>query len=128
MFSKVLCEQAPQDLKPTFTVHRPNWIKVCGNTYRLSEFLVVGWQDNDLPEFGKIEQLMMVSHVPIAALTLYDTQGIDRHYHSYAVSSTSQVKIIGIEQFEGYPPVIGHYINSQSQYIVVRTCVPHGRS
>ena len=88
----------------------------------------MGWQDNDLPQFGRIQELMMVSHVPIAAITLYVTLGIDRHYHSYAVSCTSQVKTIGIEKLEGYPPVIGHYTGSQSQYIVVRSCVPHDRS
>ena len=65
----------------------------------------MGWQDNDLPQFGRIQVLMMVSHVPIAAITLYATLGIDRHYHSYAVSCTSQVKTIGIEKLEGYPPV-----------------------
>ena len=45
-------------------------MKVYGNTYSLSSFVLVSFQEDDLPQFGKIELLIIVEQEAFASLIL----------------------------------------------------------
>ena len=64
------------------SIYRPKWIKCQGTVYRLAQFVLSGWQGDDLLQFSKIEELISIQDVAIMIATHYHTVGIDRHYHS----------------------------------------------
>ena len=71
------------------------------------------YQDDDLPKFGKIEELLSIKGVVFVALTMYINEGIHAHYHNYVVSRTQQKKLILIKELDGHPPMIGHTSSQQ---------------
>lgn len=81
--------------------------------------MVVGYQDDDLPKFGMIEELLSVKGIVFVALTMYINEGIYSHYHSYVVGRTCQKKLMLIKELDGHPPTIGHTSSSQQVYILL---------
>ena len=81
--------------------------------------MVVGYQDNDLPKFGMIEELLSVKGIIFVNLTMYVNEGIHSHYHSYVVSRTCQKKLILIKELDGHPPMIEHTSSSQQVHILL---------
>ena len=87
------------------SIYRPKWIKYQGTVYHLTQFVLSGWQGNDLPQFSKIEELISIQDVAIMVATHYRTVGIDRHYHSYLIASTRCKSVVPLANVDSYPPV-----------------------
>ncbi len=68
--------------------------------YRPTQFVLIGWQDDDLPRFGKIKDLLLAQNVAMLAVLQYDTSGIDHHYHSYLICSTHHECIIPLTHLD----------------------------
>ena len=64
------------------SIYRPKWIKCQGTVYRLAQFVLSGWQGDDLLQLSKIEELISIQDVAIMIATHYHTVEIDRHYRS----------------------------------------------
>ena len=79
-----------------------------GTKYTVNEFLIVGWQDDDLPSFGQIQYIVVVSGNPVFVVNLYVTQGIERHYHSFIVQRTSDIKACYLSELADYQPLQAH--------------------
>ena len=101
--------------------YRPNWIKYDGNTYRLAMFILIGWQDDDLPQFGEIKDIFVINSTHFLLVRVYMTMGIDRHVHSYVIKRKNEENIKLLSELPGYP-VVGHSLNRQL-YITLRTHV-----
>jgi len=84
---------------------RPKWIKCQGTVYHLAQFVLTGWQDDDLPQFSKIDDLIYIQSVAIIVATQYHTVGIDRHYHSYLIAITRCKSVIPLTNVNSHPPV-----------------------
>lgn len=73
-------------------MNRPNWIKIYGEEYHRGEFIHLGWQQNDLPEFGKLMDIIIAAGFPFYYVEKYETVGINSHilgyhiHHSYITS------------------------------------------
>ena len=87
------------------SIYRLKWIRCQGTVYRLAQFVLSGWQDDDLPQFSKIEQLISIQNVAIMVAIHYHTVGIDRHYHSYLIGSTRCKSVIPLANVDSHPPV-----------------------
>ena len=60
-----------------------------GNKYCVNDIILVGFKD-ELPQFGKINGIiMMMSHM-FFALNLFVTKGADRHHNSFVVQKSAQ--------------------------------------
>lgn len=96
------------------TYIRPKWIKSQGKVYRSAEFVLIGWQQDDgLPLFGKINDLLCIQDVPILIVTQCETLGIDRHYHSYLLKLTHLKCVIPVNHLnQSHPPVNGKLFSS----------------
>jgi len=64
---------------------RPNWIKTYGEQYHRSEFVHLGWQQNDLPEFGKLIDVIIAGGFPFFHGEKYETVDINRHILGYLI-------------------------------------------
>ncbi len=60
--------------------YRPNWIGAYGEKYYRREYVHVGFQEDDLPGFGKILDVLLVSNIVLLQLELCQTLGINCHY------------------------------------------------
>ena len=102
--------------------YRPSWIKYDGNTYRISMFILTGWQEDDLPQFGEIKDFLVINSTYFLLVRVYMTMGINRHVHSYVKSKRDEENILSLSELPGYPPAVGHSLNRQL-YITLRSHV-----
>ena len=101
--------------------YRPSWIKYDGNTYRITIFILIGWQEDDLPQFGEIKDILVINCTYFLLVRVYMTLGIDRHVHSYVVKSKrDEENILSLSELPGYPPTVGHSLDRQL-YITLRS-------
>ena len=69
-------EQLP-NTDPHTVITRPNWIYIYGERFYRQEFVHNGFQEDDLPVFGKIIDLLVVAgSVTLLQLEVYQTIGI----------------------------------------------------
>ena len=67
---------------------RPTWIKIYGEEYHRGEFIHLGWQQDDLPEFGKILDIIVIAEFPFLYVEKYRSLGINQHILGYLIEHT----------------------------------------
>ena len=105
-----------------------NWIKIRGETYHPSEFVLCGFQEDDLPIFGRIDDIMVVTSTPIFSIRLFTTLGINNHLLSYAIEHAhrSTLILIHVSQLIYPEPLSPHQrIGDDNVYIALRSQVPN---
>lgn len=56
-----------------------------GVKYMHSDYILLRWQENDLPVFGRIVDIVVISSSALFEVTPYIAYGIDRHFHSFVI-------------------------------------------
>ena len=106
------------------SLYRPNWIKIYGEQYQRNEFLLVGFQqEDDLPFFGKIYELVVASNIPLVAVELYKTEGINSHIAAYLIKRTNNKSCFLLASLSYKNPLYAHSYNG-NLYIVLKTHTP----
>lgn len=65
-----------------------------GVKYTNSDYVLIGWLDNDLAVFGHIQNIFVINNVAFFVVIVYHAFGIDRHYHSFVIYKTGEVSTI----------------------------------
>ena len=78
-----------------------------GMKYTVSEFLVVGQQDDDFSIFGQIKHIVVVSGNCFLA-GLYVKRGIEQKYHGFVVQRTSGIGTYYPSGLAEYQPLQAH--------------------
>ena len=99
-------------------MYRVSWVKWMGVKYQPKEFVVQGWQENDLPIFGKILDVFVCKAQVYYKILEYKTLGISRHFHSFVIEKTTNEKFT--RNLMEYTPVRA-VINDQVLYVTLRT-------
>ena len=69
----------------TYVCFRPNWIKGYGELYYKNDYLMTGFQQvDDLPAFGKIVDILLLSETILFEMQSYRTEGINSHLLAYS--------------------------------------------
>lgn len=85
-------------------------------------FVLAGWQNDDLPQFAEINDILIVNTVCFLLVRAYTTAGISRHVHSYIVVKTDDKYLLTLTELNGNPPTAAHFI-SNNIYITLRSHV-----
>lgn len=87
---------------------------------------MVGFQDDDLPSFGKIKDIILASgSTPLLALEVYRTEGINTHIAAYQIFRTNSTAIILLSNLFNKTIYYAHsYIGDGKTYIALRAHVP----
>jgi len=56
--------------------------------YNLDDIILCGFQEDDLPLFGKIFDILLIKKLPFLCVQLFSTEGMDRHFYSYILKGT----------------------------------------
>ena len=108
----------------TWIFCRPNWISIFGERYYSQEFVLVGFQDDDLPVFGRIQHVIVVCGTPLLALKIYKTVCLYSHLSAYQIIETNSVLVVLLSELETYQPYCSHlYIGDNQTYITMRSKV-----
>ena len=71
-----------------------------GVKYAVKDFILIGWQDDDLPLFGKIQTIAVLGKEALFITTSYPTHAISHHYHCYVVRKTDEVCAIWLDELQ----------------------------
>lgn len=109
----------------SFSAHRPNWIKIYGEEYHRSSFVHYGWQKiDDLPQFAKILDILVVVGAPLLYVKLYETEGINNHLLAHSIISTHKTAVIHLVNRANNEIYHAHtYIHDRRLYIAMRAHV-----
>lgn len=102
-------------------LHRPKWVTLMGSKYNRSDYVVAGWQDDDLPVFGCIQDILVLNNCAMLEVLQYNTEGIDRHYHSYVLKNSNEKALIWLSDLIDFHPLQAHRLNNGYIYITVRS-------
>ena len=104
--------------------YRPTWIRIYGQEFHHSEYLLCGWQDNDLPVFGMIKDILVIAGTPLISLCLHKTLGINNHLLCFAITSAYQSSLISLSHVVYRRPLCAHSILGDGHlYIAMRSHV-----
>lgn len=104
--------------------YRPHWIKQYGETYCPSLFLLYNWQIDDLPQFVRIKDIIVVCTFVLLEVDIYYTEGINDHLMAYMVQPLHQATIIHLSNCLSYQVFSSHkFIGDNCQYVYVRSYI-----
>ena len=66
-------------------INRTSWAKSNGIKYQPGDYVITGWQHDDLPSFGCILAVYIMNGVIFLEVTSLISCGIDRHFHSFVL-------------------------------------------
>ena len=88
--------------------------------------MLCGFQEDDLPIFGRIDDIMVVTSTPMFSIRLFTTLGINNHLLSYAIEHAHRSTLILISQLIYPEPLSPHQrIGDDNVYIALRSQVPN---
>ena len=99
---------------------RPNWIGIYGARFYRGEFVCFESQDDDdLPVFGKITDILVFVKTPIEK---FRTEGINNHLLAYQISHTHSHSLLLLSNLSNKCTFCAHtYIGDGNLYITVRS-------
>ncbi len=66
-----------------------NWISESGLKYTNEDYVITGWHTDDSPTFSHIEDILVIGEHAFLIVSLHKTVGINRHFHSYVIDSST---------------------------------------
>ena len=103
---------------------RPKWISLASTKYSYLDYVLVGWQDDDLPLFGRIHEILVINSTALFQVCKYTTLGIDRHYHSFCIEKQSNTAFYWLSELVDYYPYEGHVLLNGCLYVTFRSHIP----
>lgn len=98
---------------------RANWLKIHGQLYKPSCAVVIGGNDAEYPQFGKVKAIYIVDSKGILEVKQYKNISFCNHYHAYQVEDTSSLSLVSVTDLVVPYPELVRTIDS-AQYIVIK--------
>lgn len=103
---------------------RTRWVKCNGTKYQAQDYLLIGWQDDDLPIFGRIKTIYHIDNAIYFKIAKFPTLGIDRHFHSIVIGQKMLVEEVQcIDSLVTTQVFNAHLLRNDSLYITLRSHV-----
>ena len=110
----------------TLYVHSPSLIVLNRVKYELTDYVITGWQADDLPIFSCISTIYVVNHTPFFKVAANRTVGVGRHYHSFlleACPDEQEESIVCVSSFIDHQTYQTHLVHNGGLYVNVRSHV-----
>ena len=93
-----------------------------GIKYNYLDYVIKGWQEDDLPLFCQIKDILVVNETALFHVIECETVGIDRHYHSFSIHMTGREAVIFLSELIDYHTFQGHKLKG-NLYITTRSFI-----
>ena len=101
--------------------YRANWVKIYGYQYYPGDFVLCGWQSDDLPIFAKVDSILVIVGVPLLLVEVFHTVGFNNHILSYSITDSYTSSVISISKLDSKQPLSTHKsIGDANIYIILR--------
>ena len=88
--------------------------------------MLCDYQEDDLPAFGKIDDIIVITSTPLLSIILFSTLGINNHLLSYAIRHAHRSSLILVSQLKYPEPLSAHSsIGDSNIYIALQSHVPN---
>lgn len=88
--------------------------------------MISGFQDDDLPAFARIDDIILIAATPVLSVCVFKSEGINNHLQCYAIKNAHQTAFILLTQLLLSEPLSPHQvIGDNNTYIALRTYVPN---
>ena len=77
---------------------RCDWIEWKGSKYYQGDYVLCGFQEDDLPQFGKVYDILLAREEPFLCISVYVTKGRDAHYHSFVIVPSPEKRLIYVSK------------------------------
>ena len=107
---------------PASLLYRVNWIKIYGQEYHPSDFVLCGWQTDDLPVFAKINAIIILVGTPLFVVEIFKTTGVNNHLLSYAIEDSYIQSVLLVSKLVYKQSLSPHQsIGDSNTYIALRS-------
>lgn len=84
-----------------------------GMKYHRLNYVIIDWQDNDMPQFGRIDDIMVVEDTAYLRIISTETLGVDHHYHSFVINCRPKGDLVLLlTELVDYQVYEAHFLNS----------------
>lgn len=99
-------------------------MKFGGYTYQRTNFVVTSFQEDDLPQFSQIDDIILLADCTLLQVIDFCTDGILQHYHSFSITSSRSKRTIYLKDLIDPRPLNSHSINNiNSSIVTIRSSV-----
>ena len=70
--------------------------------------MICGFQEDDLPLFGRIDEIMVIAATSILSLRLFTTLGLNNHLLSYVIERMHKTSLILLSGLVHQEPLTSH--------------------
>lgn len=91
-----------------------------GVKYSIKDFVILEWEENDLPIFGRITKILTTQDHTFLQFRKYKTIGIDRHYHCFVIKETNNNVVQLVHDIPHHEVYQGHQ-HFNSFRVIVRS-------
>ena len=88
-----------------------------------------GFQEDDLPQFGKVYDILLAKEEAFLCILVYVTKGTDAHYHSYVIVPSPEKRLVYVNEVNKFlgnlHPLRSHILRATpgKEYIVTKCIV-----
>ena len=69
--------------------YRTSWVKFNSIKYQPQDYVIIGWQDNDLSLFGRLLVVYVTHGTVFFKISSLVTLGIDHHFYSFVLDRST---------------------------------------
>ena len=86
--------------------------------------MTIGFQPDDLPSFGQIDDILVLVGTPLLSVKVYKTLGINIHLSCFVISCAYQYLLIPLTKLVHSEPLCAHKsVGDANIYIAMRSHV-----
>ena len=75
----------------------------------MEKYVIIGYQEDDLPLFGKIEEIAVVNEKALLCVSMYRTLRFHHHFHCYVISKDYNNQVsFWLSELADYQPLRSH--------------------
>ena len=87
--------------------------------------MICGWQEDDLPTFALIKDIIVITECPLLVLEMFKTEGINNHLLAYLIVPTKHILVSKVSSLPTKDPFNAHiYPGDGNLYIALKYHVP----
>lgn len=96
-------------------------MSIINTKYHILDYVLIGWQDDDLPRFGRIDEILVIKGNVMFIVHQCETVVIERHFHSFLIKNEHTIGLYWYSELFDFQSFQGHVVGNSHLYITFRS-------